>query len=357
MFDVWDEPEYDEDDSEDENAWDEDSEMSHRDSTRALIHFMMQKATGKTFILQMEDPRTSYETNANYSLYPRYSQPCYGELRKYSMTHPSECTQPDNEKPSDLYWPFPDGKPVGLGLPFWQFAKDCKSLGAPHWGYEYSVTLSEDTDTFIKEFFTDDSPWRDGFGGLQNVEFYMHDPYFHRDATGKANSPLWKSDTQRIGGIVLKSCKIDPTVTVQMMWFIRDILQSKQHLWSYHQARAAGLSVKEACAYMMCSQLGSVGYHYTGSFSARRFFDVMPNDLTGGTLEDRYDYNRTDIAELWCNNFYEGDGVNYHDFFNKAKSDDPNEYRQAQRAFREMYDQEPLPIMKKWEVQKYQEAA
>lgn len=325
----WDDYSEDEDSEYNDNEYGEDEDyedVSHFQMNLNLLELMMSKAGGTSFILMMESPHQTYNSERNFSLHARFHQPCYGELRKYESTHPGDCTQTGNEKPSDLYYPFPDGKPRALGLPYWQYGPG---------------NLTDASDEFFKEFFMDDNPWVSGFGGVQNIKFYMH------THNGK----------ERIGGVILNTCKVDPTVTVSMSWFIRAAFWG-DYFNKFRTLRDNGLTKLEAYAFLMCNGgnmhhvIPSDSYHWASSFSMRRFLEQKPNDLTGGTLEDRYDYNRSDIQDLWCSNFYKGNGWDWADILNeeRSKEKDKNLFKAAKTTLERIYNMEGVIEARKFDV-------
>jgi len=78
----------------------------------------------------------THETDKGFSVSPRFNRPCYGELRPYKHHDPNATD--DVDMPTDLFMPFPEGKPTSL---------------------TYVVTGSE--KDFIEFVLTSDaSPWR-----------------------------------------------------------------------------------------------------------------------------------------------------------------------------------------------------
>jgi len=224
---------------------------------------------GTGFVLVMEH-KVQGHTDApgvnpniiDYSIWPRFNQPCQGgELRKYEVTHPGECTQPHNRKPSDLWTPFPDGKPSAIAFnPF------CTSAAG---------------DELVKAATSEKSPWLKGFGGPQNIE-------------------LLKANDGHINGILIKRLNVDPTVMVNLIQFLKQGYGPQ-----YAMLVKAGLTEVQAMAAVMLNRgsvthaSGTYDYYFPKIFSARRFFEGKPRDLSGGLYEDRTDYNRTFVQDVF----------------------------------------------------------
>ena len=207
-------------------------------------------ASGIAFCLVMRD------SSGGLQIYPRINQPCWGELRKYKSTHPSDCTQPEDRRPGDLSHPFPDGTPEALAV---------------------HKQLQNDRDKFI---WTDHSPWIRGFGGVQNI-------IMHRR------------------GIILKDLAIDPTVLVNLLKNTSCRTET-----AYFNKIAAKLGAMKALIPSIFT--GVEHYYYYSSFPApdtytnsmsinvKNIVEQNPLDLTGGTLRDRYDYNRKNLANIFA---------------------------------------------------------
>lgn len=205
---------------------------------------------------------TSYIIYTTEGEYPRQSQPCYGELRKYEKTHKGECTQPENSKPGDLHSPFPNGTPEAIVIPFPRI-----------------TPKSSDTDIVFRAMFSKDSPW---YSGFNDVTFFMTEKGF-------------------IGGVIIEDVKIDTTVLVNCLKTMQNF-HNVQMVKDFVDLIGFGSTEAEALAIVMLNSVApSSGVGYTDSykapvqFSAKRFFNRTPNDLTGGYFRDRIDYNRTDM--------------------------------------------------------------
>lgn len=203
----------------------------------------------------------------------RQNQACYGELRKYEKTHPGECTQPHNPKPGDLHSPFPEGTPLALLMPFNRMGN--------HTG---------DTDAVAELLFSEKSPWVSGFG----------------------KTTFFKNDHGNLHGIIINDLNIDPTVLVNLFKTMQQVMQP-QAAKNIVDLINEGLEPYEAIAAMMLNSgnysygaLAVPAYTQSTQFSAKKFFTQRPNDLTGGVLRDRIDYNRTDMHKPFWGNLEDG---------------------------------------------------
>lgn len=189
----------------------------------------------------------------NEEVFFRIGRPCYGELRKYESTHRGDCTQPKNSKPGDLTGNnFPDGTPTSLAL------------------YRGGFNVPREVQDFL---FSDESPWVRGFGGSSNVE--NHDKF-----------------------VLLKDTEFDPTVLVNLL----KSLQNSQ--WHGQPSNLKNMEdLKKAYLINMLSNgnimprawYGFNTYFVAPNFSMKRYFNQNPMDVTGGTLKDRVDYNRSEL--------------------------------------------------------------
>jgi hypothetical protein len=200
----------------------------------------------------------------------RNNQPCYGELRKYESTHPGECTQSIDIRPGDLRAPFPAGTPTGFYFDF-----------SPR---TTSGKRDERSNKLFEAFFNEESPWFAGF----------KDYLFERD------------NNNIIIGVHLPRADVDPTVLVNLLRNVRTNL-GEARLVEFIKMISLGLTNNEALA-VLCNNGGlaierGVGnpYYYDNPkiFSARRFFQQTPNDLSGGFLSQRVDYNRKLMQDVF----------------------------------------------------------
>jgi hypothetical protein len=209
-----------------------------------------------------------YNNNPDISFHPRERQPCWGELRKYEKTAKGECTQPSNSKPGDLWHPFPAGKPIA-------FAVDLTTFRGNVW--------DENTDAIMK-FLLDEtrSPFR---RGLRQVSFI-------------------KNSAGRICGFYMNNLAIDATVLVFMLRQVASLLANAKYFVEYVNAgleEGYALALIFANRYLPFRTHGIYGTtHFPPSIS--RLIKGNPRDLTGGTMDNRVDYNRTLIDELWKSN-------------------------------------------------------
>lgn len=213
------------------------------------------------------------DSNEPWKLHVRNNQPCYGEMRKYKVTHGSACTQPEDKRPSDLHHPFPEGTPMAIGV---------------HWGT--TISVARETARFLFNPIT--SPWKVGFKKPEIIE----------------NSHI-------LHGVSFYDTAFDPTVFVHALKIFRSV--SVFNYPSYTVFREIGLEPYEA---VIASQIfGSyrptstfAPFYTTGSFtphfSVKRFKDKNPVDLTGGTLRQRFDYNRKKLSFI----FDDENGIDIH---------------------------------------------
>jgi hypothetical protein len=268
---------YDYDDYDDDYIEDDDYEgdTENMDNLMPLMEAAVLHGVGTNFTLLMENDvfghseyKPGIKVSKDYSIHPRYHQPCYGELRKYKATHPEECTQPGNEKPTDLWSPFPDGKPVAVGTNF---------FGSKNERY------FRDCDMMIEEAFGEESPWR--LGATQG-------------------RPKFVRAEKYLVGVILQDTMVDPTVMVNLFNNLKCRLSTGP---VYKQLRDEGMTVREAFAVLLMVGRGSPlanfsgpdSYYTTLRISARRILEAKPRDLSGGLFSDRIDYNRTQLENVF----------------------------------------------------------
>lgn len=119
-----------------------------------------------------------------YSYHPRFSQPCYGEMRTYGKgTVPA--ARAVDPRPGDLFSPFPkSGCPVLICVPF----------------ANHSLT-NEETSRVIELLYAPDSPWQDVLKDFEILE-----------------------RNGRPTGVVIWDTNIDPTAMVSLFMFTRNAL-------------------------------------------------------------------------------------------------------------------------------------
>lgn len=248
--------------------------------TNKILEEIAMSLSNRSFVLKMETkPYTNTDTYrkgyVNHSYHVRENQPCYGELRKYESTHPGECTQPHNPKPGDLHAPFPVGTPIALALRF---------LSTP----------SKDNNVWLEYLFGSESPWRNGIG---NVEFIRRDG--------------------NIAGMIMNDTKIDPTVLVNALKQVNSLGVKSD---SFTRLLELGLNMDEAILLrLICDPEKGFQrvntYSMPKLFSLKRYFGKNPLDLTGGTLFDRIDYNRTDMGNVFMAT---GKGTDFNDLLKEG---------------------------------------
>ena len=239
--------------------------LTNNSSFLPLLELVSRQGYSTGFTILMEHS-SGNGASKDYSIHPRFAQPCQGgDMRKYESSHPGRCTQPHNGRPTDLYNPFPAGKPSALAIHTWL------NRG------------SEATDLVVEAVMSDESPWRSGFGGRSNVIEY-------RDENG------------HIEGFILKNLDVDPTVLVNGLGILNTISHQ-----NFPTLTSAGLTPNEALAFLMLNGMGGIltsvvqtyAYRFPPVFSPRRFFDRRPNDLSGGLYSAGADYNRTYVQDVF----------------------------------------------------------
>ena len=215
-------------------------------------------AKGISFILAME-----YE--GEVTIHPRSGQPCQGgETRKYYSTHGDLCTQPEDNKPGDLHHPFPKGRPVAIAFP--------KSTIAHSGKLPYFAKL--------RDFLTmsPESPFRSGF----------KDVHIHADGVG----------------FTIGDTHVDPTVMIQGV----QLLRALNNLSAYGPEFIESLS--EIDALLLSIRNGFLGYYWDVTISPKKYYLGLPNDLSGGTYYDGYDYNRAFNKDLFVSSMDNPGGFN-----------------------------------------------
>lgn len=243
------------------------------------------KMTGTNFGLLMSrviDGKLVFE--AHY----RNNQPCQGgEMRKYkyhswskcpvkpkpsevpytvpkvpgNYLHGESCTRPDDQRPGDLRYPFPEGVVEAVSR-------------------NYDNTYSKS----FPLFFNSNSPYRSAFGSEGSLDFV-------KDKSGNIQSVIF-TDTE-----------VDPTVLVNSLQFF-----NKADHQTIFKLLALGFTNQEALIiqYLNGDYQGdkpyintTYSYYFSVEASLRKLFEGTPNDLTGGLYRDGFDYNRPDIQDLF----------------------------------------------------------
>lgn len=278
----------------------------HRSDALGILEAVAAKAQGTNFTLMMER-EVGYGAQTyghlDYSFHPRFKQPCQGgETRKYGSIH-SDCTQPHNEKPSDLAAPFPDGKPSAIA-----FARldDMDEL---------DLNSDEPKDRarlFSFMFQNASSPWINRLGGVSNIRKIK-------------------------GGLVIgvNSLDIDPTVMINAVNTYRNISGE-----NFVKLLDKGMTEHEALLTLMLNHnsieflQNTYEYYFPIPCSVRRFFEGRPNDLSGGFYSARADYNRTYIADVFA--------VDHRDDQTKGLDWDDNPFRSKIETTGEGYYSHPI---------------
>jgi hypothetical protein len=205
----------------------------------------------------------------------RMSQPCYGEMRPYGEgTLPANAA--DISKPRDLHWPFPDGNPLAVALPLvGQYSKD--------------TSKPEIHNAFIEAAIGPLSPWRNAC----------------RDVITVSN------DNGLITGLIFQDTHVEPTVLVSLFMNLRRSSTYAGESFAEFK-KIDGITEQEAFVMAWYAKVlpasdwrtegvYSVGndYYLSSRADVRRLFDGNPLDLTGGTLFDRYAYDRPELGNIF----------------------------------------------------------
>lgn len=221
------------------------------------------KLSGLSYCIVVRNEKDEIE------IHRREDQPCIGgEHRKYKASHGDDCTRPQDYRPGDLRNPFPKGTPVALS---------------------YNRKIPNEAKELIEFILSDESPWIRGFKSAKHIEFIPS-----------------KSGGYVYDGWILKTAKIDPTVWISCLKFI----QQASYV-AFNDLQNRGMSKKEAITCMTLMNLHSHipthkaqmgppnSYTMNINSSVERVFKGESRDITGGTLSDRYDYNRPDLANVF----------------------------------------------------------
>lgn len=213
---------------------------------------------GRSFVLVMAHKADNTSRSENYQdfhLVPRDQLPCWGELRKYKVTHGINATK-DEDRPHDLHQPFPEGMPVALSIRLDQLFKD-KELIEELW-YEGPWNVSNDIVDVADNTIT----------------FSAVDPK--------------------------KGLQLDSTVLVSFLAFAtrfqpdwykktRAFLSSREAIFSYMTLRgdpkAFGIPLENS--------------YYFANTSADRVINKKPQPLSGGAFGDGFDYDRKGLQDVF----------------------------------------------------------
>lgn len=229
------------------------------------MRLAIKEMSGTNFVLGMLTDEGGLE------VWRRTSQPCQGgELRKYGVTH-DDSTRPEDPRPGDLTMPFPDGKPLAVG------------------------SRIRVKDKAVKLFVNEHSPWRRAYGDEQFVELVSNE------------------------GFLIKNADIiDPTMLVS---FFKKMRRGT----SLGDKYLSLLDCYTSAEVEFMLRAGVIGHESYDSYDmqsrvcASRFLQggiESSFDLTGGSLGNRFDYNRPDLSEVFVNKDY-GKNANPYDIMGK----------------------------------------
>lgn len=238
----------------------------------------------------------------------RQNQPCYGELRKYKKSHGEEYTNPlpeDDYRPSDLHHPFPSGTPLALATSF----RYMRQGWSGHVGEKVFFDCVKAREEILDFVFSDQSPWRVGLGTGDIILTQTKETFGVTEEDVRHSSSPWTASKKSVEvsqttGLVLTRLDLDPTVLVNLLNNLRSLIGSTPQLEFYSDLRGSGASIEEAiliCTTVSREHFSSgpeyrpnsrIGYYSPRWWNFKAFFERTPRDLTGGTLEDRFDYNR-----------------------------------------------------------------
>lgn len=246
-----------------------------------VMRSFVRRMSGLNFVLGMQTD------DGVYQVWPRENQPCQGgEMRKYKITH-DDCTRPEDFRPEDLEYPFPDGKPLAVG-------------------FGYQQEGCGDIERFKALYLNDQQPLIRAFTTPTNVEV------------------ISDNEGNFTGFIVLDADLSEPTALVKIARGLRGHYPSKEIMYALEN----GVTPQEIMffkliRYTIRNSMGfynlSMSSNYSGNvywFDAEKFFKGGIDgcrDLTGGVLGNRIDYNRPKIDDI-----FKGKDVNIAIPFNKV---------------------------------------
>lgn len=230
------------------------------DEMYAEMRKAVNEMQGTNFVLGM------LTDEGQYQVWRRPNQPCQGgEMRKYGITH-DDSTRPLDPRPNDLYYPFPDGKPIAVG----------SRVGGLEKSYRHQIHAL--------------SPWRRAYGFEDNIELV-------RKPNGEIN-----------GLIALNADHVEPTMMVHLLrdaryWendpgFYGDLSPQAVFLIRKYTAHGGG---GRSITY-------DAGHNYQDHDDNISFLNInaiakggveASVDLSGGTLGGRFDYNRPKIESAY----------------------------------------------------------
>lgn len=187
----------------------------------------------------------------------REDQPCQGgEMRKYGITH-DDSTRPKDPRPGDLYYPFPDGTPLAV----------CS---------HFHTNISE----LFPHYVNKGSPYLRAYGGPNNVEMVGNSSVVIKDAS-----------------------LIDPTTMVYLFRKFRCGKNVFGELLNHLTPTEVVLFDLIEWKSLNFKKGGASSMYDVREINLKKFLKggvEASYDLTGGSLYNRYDYNRPDIEYLFA---------------------------------------------------------
>ena len=113
-----------------------------------------------------------------------------------------------------------------------------------------------------------------------------------------------------MSGFILKHGDIDPTVWINLLKRLQKVFSNKNFV-EYEKAGYSDIELLIASTFLNSIVFNSYdkkfyvqsssAYSFAPNSSIKRFITQNPRDLTGGTWENRFDYNRFDMANIFQN--------------------------------------------------------
>jgi len=220
----------------------------------ASYHARTMAGTNFCLVMRQED--------GSLTVHPRPNQPCQGgEMRKYETSHPGDCTRPNDPRPNDLKYPFPSGTPEAVSI---------------HWNSNYL------SDEFFNDLI-DFSPYRKLF-------------------TPNSVRNIYRGDNSVQGSIFLNT-DVDSTAFVNFLQFVGTVGNLSRVERYYALLDFVEPEEAMAALYLDVGQLSQsvqgYPYYFSTYVDTRRLLEGDFRDLTGGTLRNRFDYNRPEVQDLF----------------------------------------------------------
>lgn len=242
--------------------------------------FLSQYAGGNRWCILMEH-------EGRFHLYERVNNPCMGDLRKYK-TQKFVLSSQGSEYPKRVYES--RGEEVLETRP--------KLRGHDDYTDPYTGNPSEPSD----DYYPTDLPYPFPLGNpvALGVSLNCGDPEIRKVLLDQKESPFRRGldpdgKIEDLGkGVVMDGLELDPTVLVNLLntagW-------SSQKEVYYPIIKELPMFDKLFMSYF--GLFGGDGYYTPKSIDPKKFFSGESNDLTGGTLAKRYDYNRRILHEVF----------------------------------------------------------